>query len=353
MARVPQPAMESVQSRSPVTNVPSKPGRRLGPGALEKSEALELYRKLIVARLAEEKIRQEYSKDQMKTPVHLGIGQEAIAVGVCSCLPAGSKTFGTYRNHALYLAVTEDTDAFFGELYGKVTGPGRGKAGSMHLSAPERGLLATSAVVGTTIPLAVGAALAHAYRKSDALAAVFFGDGALEEGVFWESLNFACLRRLRVLLVCEDNGLAIHTPTSQRQGFRSIEEVLKGFRCHVASGNGSDLLDVIRTTRTLLARMAQEAQPGFLHLTYFRFLEHVGPREDFEAGYRRAPSPEERTQRDPVARFEQELCRNGCSSTELAAIKQSVVDQLARSLEGAQRAAFASSSELHTDVFAE
>ena len=143
---------------------------------MRKDEALSLYRKLILARRAEEKIREEYFNDDMKTPVHLGIGQEAIPVGVCHCLAAGTKTFGTYRNHALYLAITGDTDGFFAELYGKATGPAKGKAGSMHLSAPELGLMATSAVVGSTIPLAVGAALANTYCKSGDLVAVFFGD---------------------------------------------------------------------------------------------------------------------------------------------------------------------------------
>src|SRR3972149_8100157 len=121
-------------------------------------EAVELYTKLLLARKAEERICSEYSKNEMKTPMHLGIGGEAIPVGVCHCLPPGTKAFGTYRNHALYLAMTDDTDSFFAELYGKATGGAKGKAGSMHLSAPERGLVATSAVVGTTIPLAVGAA---------------------------------------------------------------------------------------------------------------------------------------------------------------------------------------------------
>lgn len=314
-------------------------------------EELPLYRTLILARLAEEKIREEYFKDEMKTPVHLGIGQEAIPIGVCSCLPPGTKVFGTYRNHALYLAMTGDTDGFFGELYGKVTGPGKGKAGSMHLSLPDRGLIATSAVVGTTIPLAVGAALAHSYQGSDDVAVVFFGDGAMEEGVFWESLNFACLRRLRVLFVCEDNGLAIHSPTDQRAGFRSIPESVQGFRCTRASGDGSDLMGVVRTTREVLKQMADDPQPGFLHFTCFRFLEHVGPREDFDAGYRRRPSEEERKRWDPVARFEKLLCGNGHTPQRLAGIRAAVEEQLNRSLTAAREAPFASASELRTDLF--
>jgi pyruvate dehydrogenase E1 component alpha subunit len=320
--------------------------------ALPKAEALALYRSLLLARRAEELIRQEYGRDEMKTPVHLSIGQEAIVVGVCRALPPGTKTFGTYRNHALYLTVTGDAEGFFGELYGRLTGPGKGKAGSMHLADQRRGLMATSAVVGTTIPVAVGAALAHAYRGSEGLVVSFFGDGAVEEGVFWESLNFACLRRLRVLFVCEDNGLAIHTPTSERQGFRSIPEAVQGFQCHVRSADGSDVLAVRTATLALLEQMRRDPRPALLHATYFRFLEHVGMREDFDAGYRPRPSPEEAERLDPVARFAQALGRDGCRPEELAAVRQAVELQLLHGLAQAKRAPFAPPAELHTDVFA-
>ena len=321
-------------------------------GVLAREELLVLYRKLVLARGAEEKIREEYFKDEMKTPVHLGVGQEAIPVGVCHAAPEGVKAFGTYRNHAMYLALTGDCDGFFAELYGRVTGPGKGKAGSMHLALPDRGLVATSAVVGTTIPVAVGAALANRYRGSKDLVVVFFGDGAVEEGVFWESMNFACLHRLKILFVCEDNGLAIHTAAVQREGFRSIPEALLGFRCHVATGDGSDLPGVVQMTRKMLRRIAEEPQPGFLHLTCFRFLEHVGPREDFEAGYRRRPTPEEVGRLDPVARYEKHLAERGVPAEELAKVREEVGCQIQRSVELALQAAFAPPAELYTDLFA-
>ena len=319
---------------------------------IKKEEALSLYRKLILARRAEEKIREGYFNDEMKTPVHLGIGGEAISVGVCHCLPEGTKTFGTYRNHALYLAVTDDTDGFFAELYGKATGPGKGKAGSMHISAPERGLMATSAVVGTPIPVAVGAALANAYRKSPDVVAAFFGDGAVEEGVFWESLNFSCLHRLRILFVCEDNGLAIHTPAAERQGFRSIPEAIRGFNCHLASGNGSNVLDVVKAAREVLWSMSQDPKPAFLHLTYLRFLEHVGVGEDFKVGYRSQPTPEELETADPVRRLEKYFSENGVDPYEIQSVQATVEEQINRSVEAARQAPFAASSELLMDVYA-
>jgi len=322
------------------------------PSPFDRGEALSLYRKLWLARQAESSIRREYSKDEMKTPVHLGIGQEAIPVGVCHALPPGSKLFGTYRNHALYLAWTGDTDGFFGELYGRVTGPGKGKAGSMHIALPEKGLMATSAVVGTTIPVAVGMALAHQYQKRKDWVAVFFGDGAVEEGVFWESMNFACLHRLRILFVCEDNGLAIHTATAQRQGFRSISEILAGFRCQVMEGDGSDLVGVVERTRQLMRKMEEEGQPGFLHLSYFRFLEHVGPLEDFDKGYRRRPTAEEMERLDPVNHYEKWLLRQGVRAEELSVVQEEVRRQVDLSIQAAQAAPFPGPDELHTDLFA-
>lgn len=210
--------------------------------------------------------------------------------------------------------------------------------------------MATSAVVGTPIPLAAGAALASVYRQSRELAVVFFGDGAVEEGVFWETLNFASLRQLPMVFVCEDNGLAIHTPTSERQGFRSIPEAVAGFNCHVASGDGSDLQGVIALTREMLKRMAEEPKPGFLHLTYLRFLEHVGPGEDFHIGYRRRPTPEEAERLDPVRRFEKELLQDGYSEPELEAIRIEVARQIDRSVAQAQQAPLPPASELYTDV---
>lgn len=319
---------------------------------LTKEESLVCYRKLLLTRLAEEKIAEEYFKDEMKTPVHLGVGGEAIPVGVSHCLPPGTKSFGTYRNHALYLTLTEDTDRFFAEMYGKVTGPGKGKAGSMHLSEPAQGLVATSAVVGTTIPVAVGAALANQYRGSQEVVAVYFGDGALEEGVFWESLNFASLRKLPVLFVCEDNDIAVHTATRDRQGFSSILKTAATFECYTDGSEGFDLPEVITATRRVLGKMEKDLKPGFLRFRYFRYYEHVGPREDFDVGYRRRPSPQDWERMDPVVRFEKQLLENSVKKEELSAIRESIREKIARSVVKAKEDPFPTPDDLYKDVTA-
>ncbi len=318
---------------------------------MDKAEALGLYQKLYLVRRCEEKIREEYFKDEMKTPVHLGIGGEAISVGVVQALPPAALTFGTYRNHALYLAKTDDVEGFFGELYGRASGRCKGKAGSMHLCYPERGLVATSAVVGTTIPVALGAAMASRYRGRNEVVAAFFGDGATEEGTFWESLNYASLRGLRLLLICEDNELAIHTHVNDRQGHEGLLSAVSGFRCHAERADGSDLPAVLEAARGILRKMEKDPRPGFLHLSYYRFLEHVGPLEDFKFAYRKKPEEKELQRRDPVHRFEQTLAALGARAEEIANVRSKVDERVLKEVAAAQKAPFPEPSELMTDVF--
>src|SRR5262249_39720016 len=152
-------------------------------------------------RRVEEEVARAYPSDRIKSPVHLSIGQESVSVGVCAALEPHDVVFGTYRGHALYLARRGSLPAMIAELFGKATGCTKGKGGSMHLIDPERGVMGMSAVVGTTIANAVGYAYALHLRRSDAIVASFFGDGATEEGVFSESLNFAVLKRLPILFI--------------------------------------------------------------------------------------------------------------------------------------------------------
>ncbi|MHB9127870.1 MAG: thiamine pyrophosphate-dependent enzyme [Candidatus Humimicrobiaceae bacterium] len=157
---------------------------------------IALYKTMYMIRRTEEVIQYHYLEDEMKTPMHMSMGEEAIATGVCHALKPEDQILGSYRNHGIYIAKTQETDKFFAEMYGKVTGTSKGKAGSMHLLAPGSGLVCTSAIVGSSIPVAIGFAFANKYSKNNKIAAVFFGDGAIDEGVFWESLNFACLKKL-------------------------------------------------------------------------------------------------------------------------------------------------------------
>ena len=307
----------------------------------------DLYEKMLLIRECENRIRREYAGDAMKTPVHLGVGGEAIQAGVLAAAGGGGvKVFGTYRNHGIYLALSADTDGFFGELYGKVTGCAGGKAGSMHLTCPEKGLILTSAVVGTTLPVAVGAAFAHAYQNRNDLVIAFFGDGAVEEGAFWESLNFACLQRLKILFVCEDNGLAIHTPTQERQGFKSIPEAARAFRCEQASAAGHQVESIYAVAADLLQRMESSKMPGFLYAPYYRFMEHVGIQEDYHFNYRTRPDEQTLRNLDPLEHFKSLMPAAGLTPAQLEKIAARVQAKIEASVQKAKDAPLPGSAML-------
>ncbi len=195
----------------------------------DKSLNERLYYSLYRIRRVEEEIADIYPTDKIKSPVHLSIGQEAISVAVCDALNRDDIVFGTYRGHALYLAKGGDLKGMIAELYGKIDGCAKGKGGSMHLVDIDKGIMGTSAIVATTIPDAVGYAYALKYQRKDSIVVSFFGDGAVEEGVFYESINFAALKHLPIIFICENNSYAIHTHQLKRQSVANICERVVSF----------------------------------------------------------------------------------------------------------------------------
>lgn len=312
---------------------------------------LELYKKLYLIRSAEKAIQKHYFEDEMKTPMHMSMGEEAIMVGVCHALGKDSQAFGTYRSHALYLAKTEESDKFFAEMYGKATGGAKGKAGSMHLTAPEKGLMGISAIVGSIIPVAIGAAFANKKKKNAKIVAVFFGDGAIDEGNFWESLNVASLMKLPILFVCEDNGLAIHTPTSERHGYKSITDIVSKFNCHTFQTDSTDTEVIYRLTQKAIKLMKTTQKPCFLHLKYYRYLEHVGVNEDFEAGYRTKREFEKWLKIDPIDSQRKKLLNSGTEEKKIIKLEKEIDSQVKNSIKLAQNAPFAKINEVYKDVF--
>lgn len=312
---------------------------------------LKLYQKLYLARKAEESICAHYAEDEMKTPMHMSMGEEAIAAGVCSALGPDDQVFATYRSHAIYLAKTEDSDDFFAEMYGKDTARLKGKGGSMHMCAPEQGFMGTSAIVASIIPVAVGAAFANQQQSNGKLVATFFGDGACDEGTFWESINIACLMKLPVLFICEDNGLAVHTPVSLRQGYASITDIVSRFNCHVLKETSTDAEVIYRLTRKATRLIKSTGMPAFMHLKYFRYLEHVGVNQDFDAGYRSREEFAPWHQVDPVNLQRKKLLDNGMSEEELVKIETRIDRRIENSVRLAKEAPFADTSELYRGVF--
>lgn len=262
----------------------------------------EMYRSMFLIRRVEERIAEIYDTDKIKSPIHLSIGQEAPAVGVCMALSPNDVVFGTYRGHALYLAKGGDLSKMVAELYGKATGCGKGKAGSMHLGDKAVGMMGTSAIVSTTIPQAVGYALAEKMKGRDTVVPVFFGDGATEEGVFWESLNFAALMKLPVIFVCENNQYAIHTPWNKRVPQPNYCERASAFDVPASWVADNNIIEIFQEASRLVAG-ARGGGPRFLEVETYRWREHVGPSEDWDLGYRDKEEGQKWMARDEMVRI--------------------------------------------------
>ena len=189
---------------------------------MDEITSLKLLKTIMRIRAIEEKIASKYSENKMRCPTHLSIGQEAGPAAISECLSNNDFAVSTHRGHAHYLAKGGDLKSMISEIYGKVTGCSRGKGGSMHLIDKKVGFMGTSAIVGNSIPIGVGLALSCQLKKEKNISVIYLGDGAIEEGVFYESLNFAILRNLRVLFVCENNLYSVYSPLSETVNFRKL-----------------------------------------------------------------------------------------------------------------------------------
>ncbi len=305
-----------------------------------------IYRSLMRIRRVEEEIARVYPTDVIKSPVHLSIGQEAAAVGACDALAPGDVVFGTYRGHAMYLAKGGDLRAMIAELFGRATGCARGKGGSMHLVDPGAGVMGTSAVVGTTIPNAAGHALAMKLRKTGAVTLCFLGDGATEEGVFWETLNFAALKRLPLVLFCENNLYAIHTRQEARQANTDLVGRVRAFGLESDRIAGDDVFAIRDRTAAAVASCRAGSGPVFLECLTYRWREHVGPNEDYSLGYRGREEAAPWVKNDAVARTA------GLVAPERrAAIDVEIEEEIREAFGFAEASPWPAADELTADLF--
>lgn len=258
------------------------------------------YRSLCRIRRVEEAIARVHPTDRIQSPIHLSIGQEAISVGVCEALALDDVVFATYRGHAAYLAKGGDLNRMLAELYGKATGCAGGKGGSMHLIDVAHGVMGASAVVGTTLPLSVGYAYALKLKRRPAIVASFFGDGAVDEGVFHESLSFAALKRLPILFVCENNRYAIHSPLRSRQPLDNICERPAVYGIPATKVGDGNVLSIHAAAVEAVSAIRQDGGPRFLECETYRWKQHVGPGDDFHTGYRSEAEAAAWIANDPV-----------------------------------------------------
>lgn len=277
--------------------------------------AKQFYYQMLRIRMVEEKIAELYPEQEMRCPVHLCIGQEAVAVGVCANLSRADYILSSHRSHAHYLAKGGDLKAMLAEIYGKVTGCSRGKGGSMHLVDLSAGFLGATPIVGSTIPIAVGAAFGSVMRGEKRVAVAFFGDGATEEGVLHESLNFAALKKLPVLFVCENNLYSVQSPLSVRQPEgREIFNLAQGHGMESYQGDGNNVIEVYRLAGQAVRKAREGNGPTFLEFKTYRWREHCGPYFDEDLGYRSKNEVEEWQRRCPIEMLRANLLGEGVLS---------------------------------------
>jgi TPP-dependent pyruvate/acetoin dehydrogenase alpha subunit len=246
---------------------------------------VQLYRTMLLIRQTEERLADALLAGEIRCPVHLYTGQEAVAAGVCAHLNEGDYVFGTHRSHGHYLAKGGGLNAMIAEIYGRTTGCARGRGGSMHVIDPDLHIYATP-IVASTISNAVGAALVVARKKNGNVAVSFFGDGAAEEGRFYESLNLASLYQLPVLFVCENNIYASHVRQEARQRNPDIHKHAEAFAMPGVQVDGNDVCAVYRTAQEAVERARGGGGPTLIECLTYRWRGHVGPNYDLDKGIR-------------------------------------------------------------------
>ena len=309
----------------------------------------KFYRYLYRIRRVEEEVARVYPSDKIKSPVHLSIGQESVAVGVCEALRPDDVVFITYRSHAGYLAKGGDLKAMIAEMYGKITGCAKGKGGSMHLVDVEHGVMGASAVVGTTIGNAIGYAYALKYQRKDSIVISFFGDGGSDEGVFHESLNFAALKELPIIFVCENNGYAIHTAQKKRQKQTDLCTRARAYGMPAERVDDADVFTIYdKVSAAVKALRDGKAGPFFFECLTYRWKEHVGPGDDYHLGYRTKEEATWWIENDQVKKVGAML-----KSGDRIRIENEVEAEIKEAFEFAESSPFPEGAELYTDVFKE
>lgn len=289
-------------------------------------------------RMVEEQIAARYSEQEMRCPVHLSIGQEAPSAAFSLVAERGDLAVSTHRGHAHYLAKGGDLSRMIAEIYGKETGCSRGIGGSMHLIDTSAGFMGSSAIVGNSIPVGVGLALALQTKGIQQAACVFFGDGATEEGAFYESLNFAALRQLPALFVCENNQYSVYTPLEQRQPpERRIVEVSRSLGVTAFGVDGHSATESYQVLADVLPRVRAGAGPALIEFSTHRYLEHCGPNDDEHLGYRRQGELEQWKDRDPV----ESLIRDSdIAQDEVAHMRELIASEVEDAFEFAQNSSY-------------
>lgn len=316
--------------------------------------SLKLFRTMYRIRAVEEEIARRYPEGKMRCPVHLSIGQESIPAAFAESVNTTDFAVSTHRGHAHYLAKGGNLNAMIAEIYGKATGCAKGKGGSMHLIDLAVNFMGTSAIVGNSIPIGVGLALSAQLKGTNQISCVFLGDGAVEEGVFYESVNFASVRKLPVLFICENNLYSVYSPLVVRQPKgRSIAKMVEAMGLKVAIGDGDDVLSTHNIIKNAVIEIRNVSGPQFLEFSTYRWREHCGPHFDNDIGYRTEQEFLSWQKRDPLCRLEVDFQHmSSLVIKKVYDIKTQITAEIKEAFDFAESAPFPLQSEAYEGVYA-
>jgi len=313
---------------------------------------LNLYKNMYRVRSVEAEIAKRYNQGKMRCPTHLSIGQEAVPAAFSQLALQKDFVVSSHRGHAHYLAKGGNLKSMIAEIYGKKTGCSKGKGGSMHLIDLSVNFMGTSAIVGNSIPIGVGLGLSAKLNKSKQISFIFFGDGAVEEGVFYESINFATVKKLPVIFICENNFYSVYSPLSVRQPKgRSISKMVEAIGPKVLSCDGNDVIKIHKTINTAISKTRNGEGPFFLEFFTYRWLEHCGPNYDNNLGYRAKEDFDKWKKKDPINNFKKKI--KGSLNKDLKSIEAEVNKEIINAFNFAEKSPFPSVAEAYKGVYAQ
>lgn len=305
-------------------------------------------------RRIEEEIERRYHQDQMKTPIHLVIGQEATSVGACAALDQTDLLYSSHRTHGNYLAKGGDLKAMLAEMHCRITGCAGSRGGSMHLIDKRVGMAGTSAIVGGAVPIAVGAALAARMKGEDRVTMVFLGDATTEEGVCSESLNFAALKQIPVVFFCENNFYSVQSPLSTRQPPRDLHRWAATYQMPAVAVDGVNVLAVHDATTHAVTRARSGGGPTFIEAPVYRLRAHGGSGDDSRTGYRHIDEREHWEAFDPVPLFEHFLRKKDLLDDEaIEQIESGIAHEIAEAFHFALNSPNPTKEDLTRHVYAD
>jgi len=320
---------------------------------MNKNQKKKMLYEMIRMREVELRISSEYSKEEMRCPIHLSVGQEAIPVAISNNLKKQDKVLSAHRSHFHYLAKGGSLKMMISELYGKDTGCARGLGGSMHLIDIDANVVAAVPIVGSTLPIGAGVAWSQKLKKNKNITVIYFGDGATEEGVFQESLDFASLFNLRILFVCENNFFSVYSNIKKRQhANRSITNIANSHGVKSSKINGNNCESIFNKSKQIINQMRSDSKPFLIQLDTYRHLEHCGPNFDDNLDYRDTKEVTSWLKKDPISSMMNKMKKeNLITNKDVTIFKKRINKELDNAFDFAKKSKFPSKNLLTKYVY--